>query len=79
MVGKIYKFNTQKRTKAKNEFKKHFYKLLNNAFYGKLTENVRNRLRLEVIEKDDYKKTIKPQSNLLLNGVHKSYEKCDSK
>ena len=28
-------FNTQKGNKAKNEFEKDFYELLNNAFYGK--------------------------------------------
>ena len=44
-------FNTQKRNKAKNNFEKHFFKLLNNAFYGKTMENIRNRLRLEFIKK----------------------------
>ena len=29
-------FNTLKRNKAINDFEKDFYKLLNNAFYGKL-------------------------------------------
>ena len=53
------KFNTQKRNKAKNEFEKDFYKLLNNAFYGKTLENVRNRLKMELIKKDEYKKNNK--------------------
>ena len=41
-------------------------------------ENVRNRLRLEFIKKDEYKKIIKQQSKLTFNGIHKSYENCDS-
>ena len=41
-------------------------------------ENVRNRLELELIKKDDVKKIIKQQSKLTFNGIHKSYENCDS-
>ena len=46
-------FNTQKRNQAVNDFEKDFYKLLNNAFYGKTMENVRNRLKIKFIKKDD--------------------------
>ena len=40
-LEKNINFNTQKGNKAKNDFKKDFYKLLNNSFYGKTMENVR--------------------------------------
>ena len=77
-LEKYINFNTQKRNKAKNDFEKDFYKLLNNAFYGKTMENVRNRLKIKFIKKDDYREIIKQQSKLTFNGIHKSYENCDS-
>ena len=52
-LEKYINFTTQKRNKAKNDFEKDFYKLLNNVFYGKTTENVRNRLGLKFIRNDD--------------------------
>ena len=67
-------FNTQKRNKAKNEFEKDFFKLLVNAAFGKFLENIRNRLDLELIKKDNIKKIVDQQSKLTFNGIQKTYE-----
>ena len=77
-LEKYINFNTQKRNQTVNDFEKDFYKLLNNAFYGKTMEKVRNRLKIKFIKKDDYREIIKHQSKLTFNGIHKSYENCDS-
>ena len=50
-MEKYINFNTQKRNKAKNDFEKDFYKLFNNAFYGKTMEKARNRIKVEFIKK----------------------------
>ena len=71
-------FDTQKRIQVVNQFEKDFYKLLNNAFYGITMENVPNRCTIDFIKKDETEKFIKQQSKLNFNGIHKSYENCDS-
>ena len=45
-LEKYNSFNTQKRKRAKNDFEKDFHKVVVNAAFGKMMENVRNRLRL---------------------------------
>ena len=70
-------FDTQKK-KAVNDCEKDSYKLLNNAFYGKTMENARNRSKIKFDKKDDYREIIKEQSKSTFNGIHKSYENCDS-
>ena len=77
-LEKYINFNTQKRNQAVNDFEKDFYKLLNNAFYGKTIENFRNRLKIKFVKKDDYREIIKQQSKLTFKGIHKSYENCYS-
>ena len=41
-------------------------------------ENVRNRVKVEIINKDDTDIIIKQQSKMTFNGIHKSYENYDS-
>ena len=41
-------------------------------------ENIRNRIKVEFIKKDDTDKIKKQQSKLTFNGFHKSYENYDS-
>ena len=77
-LEKYISFNTQKRNKAKIEFEKDFYKLLNNAFYGKTMENVRNRVNVDFIKKDDTDEIMKQHSKLTFNGVQKLFENYDS-
>ena len=48
-LEKYISFITQKRNRAKNDFEKDFFKLLANSVFGKFLENVRNRLRLQLI------------------------------
>ena len=67
-------FNTQKRNKAKNEFEKDFFKLLVTAAFGKFLENIRSRLDLELIKKDNFKKIVDQQSKLTFNSIQKTYE-----
>lgn len=48
-LEKYIDFNTQQRTLAKTDFEKDFFKLMNNSFYGKTCENIRNRNDIELV------------------------------
>ena len=63
MVRKNFSFNTQKRNRAEIDLDEDFFKLLVNAAFGKLMENFRNRLKIEITKNYEYKKILKNNQN----------------
>ena len=72
-LEKYINHNTQKRTNAKTNFEKDLYKLMNNAFFGKTMENVRDRTNLEFIPHTNIDQIIKRQSKLSFKEITTHY------
>ena len=53
-------FNTSKRMEATTDFKKDFFKLMNNSLFGKTMENVRNRSDVVIVSnKKEFNKLVR--------------------
>ena len=60
--------NTEFRKKAKNDFEKMFYKLMNNSVFGKTMENIKKRINFKLIKSNENEKLRKCISSPLYKG-----------
>ena len=64
--------NTKLRKEANNEFKKDFFKLMNNSVFGKAVEKVRNHRDIRLVTSNKRRKRLVSEPNY---HSHKNFSK----
>lgn len=76
--------NTDLRTKAKNDFEKDFFKLMNNSVFGKTMENIRNRVYIHLVTSEEEARKLISKPNYQhrtifsenLIAIHRKKQSC---